>query len=103
MDAVTLDRDEWIAVARELDTAYRESAPPGLRSRIEGLLEQIPAEWDHESCTLDLDPASADVVRDIVRRGRGLPEHPGLPRSQREALTEAERIVHDHQHRHDEH
>ena len=97
MDAVTLDRDEWVAVARELDSTYRQSAPPGLRSRIEDLLERVPPGWEHEPCTLELDGAAADVVRAIVRRGRGLPDHPGLRRSQGDALHEAEGIIHDHQ------
>jgi hypothetical protein len=95
MDTVTLDRDEWVAVARELDTAYRESAPPGLVARIAALLTAMPAGWAGEPCRLELDATSAAVVRRIVRRGRGLPEDPGLTRSQGQAVNEAERILRD--------
>ena len=96
MDAVTLDRDEWAAVARELDTAYRESAPPGLRARVTAMLSETPAGWGDQACTLDLDTAAADVVRHIVRRGRGLPEHAGLRTAQDQAVQAAGQIVRDH-------
>lgn len=100
MDEITLGRDEWIAVARELDSTYGASAPAGLRSRIRELLTQVPANWVDESCTLELDAGCAEVVRAIVRRGRGLPARPTLDRAHSEAVGAAEEIVHDHQHRH---
>jgi hypothetical protein len=95
MEQVTLDRDEWAAVVRELDTAYGRSAPPGLRSRIGDLLGATPAGWGAEALTLDLDPAAAEVVRAVVLRGRGLPADPGLPRAQGDAVAEAEGVLRD--------
>jgi hypothetical protein len=97
MERVTLERVEWVAVARELDTAYRESAPPGLRSRLAAMLESTPAEWGGEACTLDLDSSAADVVNQIVRRGRGLPADPGERRSRAQAIEEVESILRAHQ------
>lgn len=93
MQAVELDRDEWVAVARELDTKYGASAPAGLRERIAALLRATPAAWSGQALTLELDDAAADVVRRIVRIGRGQPEHPGLAHAQSEAVAEAEGVL----------
>jgi hypothetical protein len=95
MDHVTLERNEWVAVARELDSTYRESAPPGLRDRIAALLDATPAGWVDEACTLEMDDASAEVVRRIVRRGRGQLEQPARERSHAQAVEEARRILRD--------
>jgi hypothetical protein len=95
MDQVTLERDEWVAVARELDSAYQESAPAGLRARIAALLAETPATWLGEACTLELDAAAAEVVRRIVRRGRGLAEQPSMERSQAQAVEAAQQILRD--------
>ena len=95
MDQVTLERDEWVAVARELDSAYQDSAPPGLRARIAALLAATPATWAGEACSLQLDEAAAEIVRRIVRRGRGLSEQPGGRRSRAQAVEEAKRILRD--------
>jgi hypothetical protein len=102
LDAVTLARDEWLAVARELDTKYGEFAPPGLRDRITSLLEQVPEGWGNEVCALEMDAAAAEVVRAIVRQGRGQSVNPDLERSQRQSISEADKIVRNHQHRTDE-
>lgn len=93
METISLARDEWEAVDRELAARYAESAPPGLRERISHLLRGVPRGWEHEACSLEVDAASADVVRAIVRRGRGQATDPGLERSQRQSLGEADRIV----------
>lgn len=97
MDTITLTRSEWAGIARELDATYRESAPPGLRARIAELLDQIPAEWADEPFALEMDAASATAVRAILRQARGEPADPGLEQSQRDSISEAERIVRDHQ------
>ncbi|GIW05096.1 MAG: hypothetical protein KatS3mg059_1716 [Thermomicrobiales bacterium] len=97
MDSITLRRHEWLAVARELDATYRESAPPGLRERIAQLLAQFPKSWQDEACQLELDPAAADVVRAIVQRGRGFPVDPSVERARQAALAEAEEIIREHQ------
>lgn len=97
MDSVTLRREEWLAVARELDATYRDSAPPGLRERIADLLMRFPRAWNDEACPLELDPAAAEVVRAIVRRGRGLAADPARERARRSALAEAEEILREHQ------
>jgi hypothetical protein len=102
LDTVTLARDEWLAVARELDTKYGEFAPPGLRARITSLLEQVPEGWGNEECMLEIDAAAAEVVRAIVRQGRGQSVNPDLERSQRQSISEANKIVRNHQHRTDE-
>lgn len=102
MDNVTLARDEWVAVARELDAAFGESAPAGLRDRIAALLADTPAAWGEQDCTLALDAATADTVRAIVRRGRGLPADPATARSQAAGLAEAERVIHEYQEQPDE-
>ncbi len=96
MDSVTLRREEWLAVARELDATYRDSAPPGLRERIAELLKRYPRAWTDEACPLELDPAAADVVRAIVRRGRDLPFDPAVEHSRQAALAEAEEIIREH-------
>lgn len=101
LDAVTLPRNEWNAVARELEATYTDTAPAGLRDRILELLQRVPAEWEHEDCTLEMDAAAAQVVRAIVRQGRGLAENPALERSQQQSIAEAEEIVRDHQRRPD--
>ena len=97
MHDVTLARAEWAAVARELDATYREDAPPGLRARIAALLDDVPAAWSEERCTLALDAAAADVVRTIVQRGRGLDIEPDQQRQQGALLAEAVTIVREHQ------
>lgn len=97
MDRVTLRRAEWLAVARELDATYRDSAPPGLRERIADLLMRYPRVWNDEACPLELDPAAAEVVRAIVRRGRGLASDPAQEHARRSALAEAEEIIREHQ------
>ncbi|HEY8446089.1 MAG TPA: hypothetical protein VIL01_03210 [Thermomicrobiales bacterium] len=97
MDSVTLRRSEWSAVARELDATYQDSAPAGLRERIAELLERVPSAWGDEACHLELDPAAAEVVRAIVRRGRGLPEDLAAERAKQAALDEAEEIIREHQ------
>jgi hypothetical protein len=97
MENVTLPRADWAAVARQLDSTSRGAAPTGLRSRIARLLAEIPAGWDDEACTLDLDPPAAAIVRAIVRRGRGLPANPERARERAQGIAEAEQVVHDHQ------
>src|SRR5688572_552753 len=96
MDLVTLERDEWIAVARELDSTYRESAPPGLRARVAAMLDSTPLAWGSEAMTLELDESATEVVNQIVRRGRGLPADPGERRSRAEAIESAESILRAH-------
>ena len=93
MEIVTLDRDEWFAVARELNATYRETAPPGLRSRVAALLNETPAGWGDQSCTLELEADAAAVVRRIVGRGRGLPTDAGLRPAQDRAVAEAVRFL----------
>jgi hypothetical protein len=96
MAEITLVRQEWVAVARELETTYGASAPAGLRERIAALLDHVESGWADEGCTLTLDPAAADIVHAIVRRGRGLANDPDLTRAQAEGIAEAERIVRGH-------
>ena len=94
---ITLTHREWIAVARELDAAYGSFAPAGLRERIAAMIDHAEPRWSEEGRTLTLDPASADVVQAIVRRGRGLESDPDLARAQAEGLAEAEQVLRDHQ------
>ena len=97
MERLAYSRREWTAIARELESTYQGSAPPGLRERIAALLAGTPAAWSDQACELELDAASADVVREIVRRGRGQPADAGLAGQQAASLAEADAIVHDHQ------
>ena len=101
METISLARDEWEAVSREIETHYARTAPPGLRERIADLLRRMPRGWEHEACTLEIDAAGADIVRAIVRRSRGQTPDPDLERSQRQSLGEADRIVRESQHRPD--
>lgn len=94
---ITLTHREWIAVARELDAAYGSFAPAGLRERIAALIDHSEPRWTKEGQTLTLDPAAADVVQAIVRRGRGLDGDPDLARAQSEGLAEAEELIRHHQ------
>jgi hypothetical protein len=95
LEAVTLDRDEWVAVARELDATYRDAAPPGLRGRLAALLGETPAGWGGQSCTLELEADAAAAVRRIVQRGRGLPPDAGLRPAQDRAVAEAVLVLHE--------
>jgi hypothetical protein len=97
METISLARDEWEAVDRELAARYTGTAPPGLRERIADMLLGVPRGWEHEACSLEVDAAGADVVRAIVRRGRGQATDPGLERSQQQSLGEADRIVRESQ------
>ena len=101
METISLARDEWESVRRELETHFAEAAPPGLRERIDELLRGVPRAWEHEACSLDVDAAGADAVRAIVRRGRGQATDPDLERSQRQSLGEADRIVREFRQRSD--
>jgi hypothetical protein len=101
MDDVTLLRAEWAAVARELASTSRGEEPSGLRHRIDRLLSDTPAGWADEPCTLSLDPSAANVVRAVVRRGRGLAVDPARARERAAGLAEAEDVIRDHQTRTD--
>lgn len=97
MDDVTLPRAEWAAVARELASTSRGEEASGLRHRIDQLLTDTPAGWAEEPCTLSLDPSAANVVRAVVRRGRGLAVDPARVRERAAGLAEAEEVIRDHQ------
>lgn len=97
MDELTLTRDEWAAVARQLDSTSPGEDPSGLRSRINEVMADVPAGWGAQLCTLALDPAAAAVARAIIRRGRGQSEDPGRARARVAGLAEAEAVIHEHQ------
>ena len=97
METISLSRKDWEAVDRELAAHYADSAPPGLRERIADLLHGVPRGWEHEACALEIDAEGAGVVRAIVRRGRGQASDPGLERSQRQSVDEADRIMRESQ------
>lgn len=97
MEDITLPRSEWAAVGRELSATSQGIAPSDLRFRIADLLGDIPAAWADEVCTLSLDPPAAEIVRAIVRRGRGQPFDSDQVRDRTMGLAEAEDVIREHQ------
>ena len=100
MTLVTLARQEWKAVAEELDAAYGDDSPPGLRERIATLLAATPAAWPDQACKLELaDLAAVELVESIVRQQEKQLELPEFRWQEQSSIAEAEQIIHDHQHR----
>jgi hypothetical protein len=97
VEDITLPREEWEAVGRELSATSQGIAPSDLRFRIADLLADIPAAWANELCTLSLDPSIAETVRSIVRRGRGQTDEPDERRARTMGLSEAEDVIREHQ------
>ncbi len=76
-------RAEWEIIARMIAEGDAGAVPPGLAQRIAALLRATPGSWPNEQCTLDLDPASAELVTSLAAPRRG--------------LADAERIISTHQ------
>lgn len=98
---LTLRREEWAALAREVRERYRESAPAGLLARIDDLLRETPAGWADQECALELDPASAEVVTAVMDAMRGDPMESAQPTQEAQTLAEADAVLRAHQHRRD--
>jgi hypothetical protein len=99
MALVTLSRREWGAIMDELDFAYGDDSPPGLRERIAALLEFTPAAWTDQACQLELaDLAAVDLVRSLARQGRRQPVYPQFLWQEQASIAEAEQIIRNHQH-----
>ena len=96
MPRVALPCAAWKAVARELAGPHTAAAPPGLAERIHALLTQAPQEWPDQEIVLELDETSAEAVRAIHAALTGSDRHSG---SRSAAVTEADRIIREHQQR----
>jgi hypothetical protein len=100
MTLVTLARQEWKAIAEELNVAGRDDTPPGLRERIATLLAATPAAWPDQACILELaDLAAVEFVESIVRQRKKRIALPEFQWQEQSSIAEAEQIIRDHQHR----
>lgn len=96
MPRIELSLAAWQAVARELSGTHAAVAPPGVVERIQALLAQAPHGWPEQAFALELDASSAEAVRTA---------HAALTNVERDAgqraasVSEAVRIIHDHQQR----
>lgn len=96
MPRIVLSLADWRRVARELTAMHNAAAPPGLRERVRALLEHAPPGWPEQTFALELDESSAGAVRAAHAALTGHDESAG----QRAAsISEANQIIHDHQHR----
>jgi hypothetical protein len=96
VESLSLTRSDWALVSHELGRADSSATPAGLRTRIDALLADIPRGWVVEECSLELDSASAAVVRAILRRAYGQLRDPGLAQAQADAVAAADDIVRGH-------
>jgi hypothetical protein len=100
MALLTLSRREWAAIVDELDFAYSDHSPPGLRERIAALLEVTPSAWTDQACQLELtDLAAVELVRSIAQRSRRQVVEPHFLWQEQASIAEAEQIIRNHQHR----
>jgi hypothetical protein len=94
MARIVLTRATWRTVAHELAAAHTEVAPRGLLDRIAALLAQAPREWPDQAFALELDEASAEVVRAVhaalVGEERGAGQRAA-------SVAEAMQIIRNHQ------
>jgi hypothetical protein len=96
MPRVTLSLVEWQRVAQELASPQTAPIPPGLLERVQAMLQQAPTGWPEQPCAIELDESGAEAVRTV---------HAALIGYDRDAeqraagVSEAIRIIHDHQHR----
>lgn len=96
MPRLELSLVEWQAVARELSGAHAVAAPPGVVERIQALLAQAPQGWPAQKFALELDASSVEAVR----AAHAALTHADRDSGQRVAsVSEAVRIIHDHQQR----
>ena len=96
MPRFVLSLAEWQAVAHELVGKHTENAPPGLAERVREMLEQAPKAWPGQTFALELDEGSAEAVRAVHAALSGEDRHAGQGAA---SVTEAMRIIHDHQQR----
>jgi hypothetical protein len=75
--------------------------PPGLCARIEALLRETPEQWSDDLCALELDPASAEVVLDMMGRLGGASASPEQTAQSASSVAEAVALISAHQHRAD--
>jgi hypothetical protein len=100
MAFVTLSRREWVAIKGELDFAFGDDSPPGLRERIAALLVVTPSTWSDQACQLELaDLSAVELVRSIARQGRRQLFDPHFLWQEQASIAEAEQIIRNHQHR----
>ena len=87
---------EWRAISHELAATHTESAPPGLRERIQELIARAPHGWPEQPFALELDDSSAQALRVVVASLKDVDPNVG----QRDAsIAEAMQIIRDHQQR----
>jgi hypothetical protein len=96
MPRIELSLAAWEAVARELTGAHTAAAPPGVVERIQALVAGAPAGWPDQTFVLELDESSAEAVRAVHA---ALTSHDRNAGQRADAVSEAVRIVHDHQKR----
>ena len=94
MARIELSLVEWQAVAHELTASHTGVAPAGLSERIHALLAQAPPGWSDQAYAMDLDEASIEAVRSVHA---ALTQRDPHARQRSAAVTEAMRIIHDHQ------
>jgi hypothetical protein len=96
MARIILSLAAWQAIARELAGSHHGTAPPGLRERIQALVDHAPREWPDQPFGLDLDEGSAQVVR---QTHASLVQRDPAAAGRVAAVAEAVQIIHDHQQR----
>ena len=96
MPRIALSLAEWRAVAHELEAKHTEAAPPGLAERVREMLAQAQKEWPDQPLALELDEGSAEAVRAVHAALSGVDRHAGQDAA---SVTEAMRIISDHQRR----
>ncbi|MCD6029756.1 MAG: hypothetical protein K0S78_1930 [Thermomicrobiales bacterium] len=94
MPRILLSLAAWQAVARELPGAHA-AAPPGVE-RIRALVAQAPPGWPEQLFALEVDAISADAVRTMHAAQTNVDRD---ARQRATSVSEAMRIIHDHQQR----
>lgn len=95
MPRILLSLAAWQAVARELSGAHAAAPPPGVE-RIRALVAQAPPGWPEQLFALEVDAISADAVRTVHAAQTNVDRD---ARQRAASVSEAMRIIHDHQQR----
>jgi uncharacterized protein YgfB (UPF0149 family) len=96
MPRIILPLADWRAVVHELEGNHTAPAPPGLAERVREMLVNAPQAWPDQDFALELDEGSAEAVRAVHAALTGEVRHQGHGAA---SVTEAMRIIQDHQRR----